>query len=410
MKILLKTLLTSALIMLPTTAVLAAAPSGLVGVAANLPASVTPDLVRTQSGTRNGITFTASNRIVGVGSTGTIPAGMGDIRYFATAPKYSGTVGLIMNYGSAGSFICSGSLMADRMSVLTAAHCVTSGPTLAQPLSTTAYFYGGPNDRLITQTTGADPATAVATSKIFVNSDYTGQVIDQNDIAVVRLATAAPAFAQHYLIDTSASLVGKDYNVAGYGGRGAGGDTGATFGTGRRRQGDNRYDYEFGDSAFGGFFTDVDPVNGAFWDDPSLPFAQYSRSLVADFDNGLAANDMSCNLGGVFGAPAAQFCDLGRGFTEVSVAGGDSGGPQFVNGKVASVTSYGFSFGSDSGDVDNALNSTFGEGNGFVSTALHRNFILSSMVPEPGSWALMIAGFGLIGASMRRQRGVAATA
>jgi len=245
------------------------------------------------------------------------------------------------------------------------------------------------------QTTGADPAMAVATSKIFVNSGYTDHVIDQNDIAVVRRATAAPAIAQHYLIDTSASLVGKVYNVAGYSGR---------------RRGDNRNDYKFGDSAFDGFFTDVDPVDGAFWDEPYLPFAQYSRSLVADFDNGLAANDMSCNLGGYFSAPAAQFCDLGRGFTDVGVAGGNSGGPQFVNGKVASVTSHGFSFGRGFGDVDGALNSTFGEGNGFVSTALHRNFILSSMVPEPGSWALMIAGFGLVGASMRCQRCVAATA
>jgi hypothetical protein len=53
---------------------------------------------------------------VGAGSTGTIPAGLGGIRHFATAPKYSGTVRLIMNYGTAGSFICAVSLLAGRMS------------------------------------------------------------------------------------------------------------------------------------------------------------------------------------------------------------------------------------------------------------------------------------------------------
>jgi hypothetical protein len=32
------------------------------------------------------------------------------------------------------------------------------------------------------------------------------------------------------------------------------------------------------------------------------------------------------------------------------------------------------------------------------------------MVPEPGSWMMMIAGFGLAGTAMRRQRKAVATA
>lgn len=35
---------------------------------------------------------------------------------------------------------------------------------------------------------------------------------------------------------------------------------------------------------------------------------------------------------------------------------------------------------------------------------------LAATVPEPGTWALMIGGFGLVGASMRRRREVAITA
>jgi hypothetical protein len=40
--------------------------------------------------------------------------------------------------------------------------------------------------------------------------------------------------------------------------------------------------------------------------------------------------------------------------------------------------------------------------------ALTNQQIISGDVPEPASWAMMIAGFGLVGASMRRRRAVAA--
>jgi len=373
-----------------------------------VPAVADAQRTRTQTASRNGITFTATNRIVGVGSTGTIPDGMGDIRYFATAPKYSGVVALIMDYGADGSFICSGSLLADRRSILTAAHCVANGATLTKPLSTTAYFYGGPNDRFFDDVSGLDPVTVVNVGQIFVNPGYTGQVVDQNDIAVLRLSTPAPAFAMSYMFHTGSTLVGEDYNVAGYGARGPNGNIGATFGPGRRRQGDNRYDYEFGDAAFNGFFTDRDAVTGlAFWDDSGFPAADYSRSILSDFDNGLVLNDFSCNLGNLFGGSAAQFCDLGRGFTEVSTAGGDSGGPQFwIDGSgnmmVSSVTSFGFGS-TDLGDVDDIPNSTFGEGNGFVPTSIHVDFITASMVPEPGTYGMM--ALGLLGlASVARRR------
>jgi len=386
----------------------------LVGLVA--PTVVTAQPGRSQTGTRNGITFTASNRIVGVGSTGTIgapPAGQGSPAYLATDPKYSGVVALIMDYGPAGRFICSGSLLADRRSVLTAAHCVTNGPTLARPLSVTAYFYGGRNDRFFNVTTGADPVTVASVGNIFVNPGYTGQVVDQNDIAVLRLSNAAPTFAQSYMFDIGASsLVGRNYNVAGWGARGASGVSGATFGTGRRRQGDNRYDYEFGDDAFGGFFTDRDASSGlGFWDDPERAVAEYSRTTLSDFDSGLRANDFSCNLGVVFGGSVAQFCDLGRGFTEVSTAGGDSGGPQFWedimgNRMISSVSSFGFKF-AGFGDVTEgpgSLNSSFGEGNGFVPTNIHAAFITSSMVPEPGTFGMLAVGLLGLAAAARRHK------
>ena len=60
----------------------------------------------------------------------------------APMPQYSGVVPLIMDYGAGGAFICSGTLLPDRRSILTAAHCVSDGAGSAGPLSTTAYFYG----------------------------------------------------------------------------------------------------------------------------------------------------------------------------------------------------------------------------------------------------------------------------
>jgi len=352
----------------------------------------------TISGTSKGLSWKAQSTIVGQTSTATA-AGGGNPIYFAN-PSYNGVVSLIMNEGPAGSFICSGTLLSDRRSILTAGHCVSHGAGTANPISTTAYFSTGANPDSVTY---ADPASVgITVSKYFVNPDYTGEVIDQNDIAVLRLSEAAPAWAKSYDLYTGGDLTGVDYNIAGYGRRSdVGGAIGADLGPGRLRQGDNRYDFRLGDSDFGGFFTP-----DFFGEDPST---EIDYSFISDFDNGLSANDGSCKLATLgFGlAPSSKYCNLGRGALEVSDAGGDSGGPQFVGGKIASVTSYGLTFGSDFGDVDNSLNSSWGEFNGFVPTYIHTKFILGSMAPEPGTWMQMIVGFGAVGGVARRRRAAA---
>ena len=59
--------------------------------------------------------------------------------------------------------------------------------------------------------------------------------------------------------------------------------------------------------------------------------------------------------------------DLGLGNDEVMSAPGDSGGPSFINGQVAGITSYGLRLSRRTGrpprtsDVDNQLNSSYGE-------------------------------------------------
>jgi hypothetical protein len=358
------------------------------------------------SGEANGLSWQAKRHIVGQTSTAT-GAGGGDPIYNPVRPFHNGTVALIMDYGAGGRFICSGSLLSDRRSIATAGHCVSGGAGTDNPLTTTAYFYEGPDPDAILP---SDPsAVAIDVTEYFVNPEYTGEVIDQNDIAVLRLAEFAPDFATAYDIYEGGDLTGEGFNVAGVGGRSdTGGAVGANLGTGRLRQGDNEFDFALGDSDFGGFFTD--------FGGPGMNFfggvAEIDFSYVSDFDNGLFANDTSCLVAGAFGLGGPKYCGVGVGATEVGTAGGDSGGPAFIDGRLAGITSYGLSFGTGFGDFDTALNSSFGEFSGFVPTFIHSDFIRGAMfdvggaVPEPATWALMIGGFGLAGLGLRRRRKV----
>lgn len=342
---------------------------------------------RTQSGTTSdGWSWTATSHIVGQTSTATVASG-GNPAYLATnANGYSGVVGLLMTYSNGQQFVCSGALTAGNR-IVTAAHCVSDG-FLAGPggkapglVRTQAFFSDG---------SSADPffynsppgVTAIDIVSYNVHTGYTGEVIDQNDIAVLTLATAAPAYAQAYSLYGS-DIMGQNFNVSGLGTRslvgGAHGTTGpgSGAGPGRRRQGDNSYDLRLGE-----FYSSIGGT------------AEFEYSYLSDFDNGLAANDTGCI---VFGR-----CHLGRGPLEVSIAGGDSGGPGFINGQLASVNSYGLTFGTGAGDFKAGLQSSWGEFNGFVPIFIHTGFIAA--VPEPSTWALLILGFGVAGAAMRRKK------
>ncbi|MEO7361530.1 MAG: PEP-CTERM sorting domain-containing protein, partial [Gemmatimonadaceae bacterium] len=100
-------------------------------------------------------------------------------------------------------------------------------------------------------------------------------------------------------------------------------------------------------------------------------------------------------------------CGLGLGNLEGSLGGGDSGGPLFMNGKIAGVASYGLSFGTDFGDLDDDVNSTFGEFAGWTSTRYNEDWLASYavVVPEPASFALVGMGLMVVfGVSNKRRR------
>ncbi len=347
----------------------------------------------------NGISWQAVSTIVGVTSTGTIASGGNPIYTAPGGPfqAYSGVVTLIMQT-TAGSFICSGTLLNDRQSILTAGHCVSDGAGTGNPISTTVYFHEGDPDGIPFNTGTAASRTI---TQYFVHPQYTGEVIDQNDIAVLKMNALAPPSALSYSLYVQPTLTGETFNVAGYGRRSSvGGNAGANLGVGRLRQGNNRYDFRLGDSDFNGFWTDRDINNQHFFGTANIDY-----SYLSDFDNGLARNDASCLVAAAIGtlnATSAKYCNLGLGASEVSVAGGDSGGPQFINGQLASVTSYGLSFGTNFGDVGGGLNSSFGEFNGFVPVYNNLDFI-NSTLPEPATFGLTAVGLLLIGLRTRRR-------
>ncbi|MFO0442737.1 MAG: trypsin-like serine protease [Betaproteobacteria bacterium] len=387
---------------LALTALALALAAGAASVARATPSSVSGVL-------NNGIQRTASQMLTGTTNTqtgGPVTNG-GDPIYWPSYPRDSGVVQLLMDYGGGQAFICSGSLLSDRQSILTAAHCVSDGFGTANPLTTYVMFQ--PVGGVATGTriyNGVPPAVATGVTTITVSGYtvhplYTGQVIDQNDIAVLRLSQAAPSWASAYDLYTGGDLTGAHFNVAGYGALGDGA-TGRSSFTARLRSGDNRYDFRFGDVAWGAGYWD-----GEF-DNPSLPAAQIAFSYVSDFDNGLAANDASCLLAAdpdfTITPGSSQFCNTGVGAREVGVASGDSGGPNFINGRISGINSYGLSFGAAYGDSLSGLNSSFGEFSGYVPTFIHADFINAALVPEPGTYAMMLAGLAAMGLLVRRRR------
>ncbi|AFY76984.1 Trypsin [Pleurocapsa sp. PCC 7327] len=196
---------------------------------------------------------------------------------------------------------CAGSLLKTGLHLLTAGHCV---------------FEFKPQDFVLDF-----GEIKLSAAQFFIHPEYEHSIV-ANDIAIIELITKAPQQLTRYDIYRDNNEIGKVFNLVGYG----------AFGTGDRGAGLSLADFDY-QKRLGKNTYDAsgELLNGLIPDFPILP-----GTLAYDFDNGRPENDA---FGVVFGS---QYANLGLGLKEVNSALGDSGSPNFIDGLIAGITSYGF--------------------------------------------------------------------
>ncbi len=285
----------------------------------------------------------------------------------SSAANLSGVVEIFI----AGIGGCSGALLADGSSILTAGHCVDSGT----PVSASAITIYFPGD--------ATPYTALS---VAVDPGFNGSnSTDGEDLAVIQLTQPAPSTAIGYQLDLASATLGSPDVLDGYGLSGTG-VTGDTGGFGTLQAGENEFDTTgttLGLSSnllVGQFYDSTDTFTNAL-NCPSI-YCKYSPFSAVD---------------------------------EVDISPGDSGGPAFqdVNGtfQIVGVNDLSLCLGSGGctippSEYSSTLNSSFGQL--FADTSVlgtddeNLDFIEDQIAPEPGTLCLMAGA--LLAALLLRRR------
>ena len=306
----------------------------------------------------------------------------------ATDNNYTGVVNLwFRNAAGQVRSACTGSLLSSRK-ILTAGHCVSTGTNAVTWSSFTARFRNA--DGSFTEVNGTGFA---------VQQNYSGAVVEEQDVAVLTLSADAPVTARTYSLFQGNPLV--DYTIAGYGLTGTGL-------TGDNNSANNQFGATNVLRAAANRFETTARDNNTFATAANPNAAAYGGILASDFDRvGGSANSFFCvNLG---------FCDTGRtGLLEAGVGRGDSGGAAFTNTwQVLGVASWGTSF---NGQTLSQFDSYFGYAcvaNYAPNAACVANYnfvqaqLGTNVVPEPSTYALMATGLiGLVGVARRRRNTV----
>jgi secreted trypsin-like serine protease len=280
--------------------------------------------------------------------------GLAGAAAFAADPAFAGVVALGVNGGQ----YCSGVLVAPT-TVLSARHCGPAAGEFAQ--------FGSRFD--------SPTFTSNIQSVLYpAGGTSASSLLDGGDLAIITLATAVPSnVAMPFLLtDATTALTGLSITTLGYGNTGVG-STGATGFDGVRRGGTNVMD-RYGEAV-----------------DSSAPAPSTANIFSTDFDDPAGTSNTLGWLGS--SATATTF--------EATTASGDSGGPLlFDNGGRWTVLGV-----LSGGTTDTSI---YGDISWWTGVAPYRaqieaaGGVFITAIPEPGSYALMLLGLGLITAWLRR--------
>lgn len=281
--------------------------------------------------------------------------GLAGAASFAANPAFAGVVGL----GFSGGQYCSGVLIAPT-TVLSARHC--------GPLTGEFVRFG---------TSYSSPTFSSNIQSVFFPGGGTdaSPLLNGGDLAILTLATAVPSsIATPYLLsDATTTLTGFTIATVGYGQRGIG-STGATGSDGIRRGGTNVLD------RYGAAVNTSSTIAGT------------SNIFSTDFDNPFGTSNTLGWLGSQTTATSI----------EATTARGDSGGPLFVD-NAGQWTLVGVLSGGTTS------NSVYGDISWWTGVAPFRaqieaaGGVFTTVVPEPGTYGLMLVGLVLVGARLRSQ-------